>query len=65
MTDRLRDAYDPERFRAQGHQLIDSLADYLANMQHDPAPGVCSPGSCPTTGWKTGKLITKRPPMRK
>ncbi len=36
MTDCLRDAYDPERFRAQGHQLIDSLADYLANMQHDP-----------------------------
>ena len=36
MTELLRDAYDPERFRAQGHQLIDSLADYLANMQHDP-----------------------------
>ncbi len=40
MTDRLRDAYDPERFRAQGHQLIDSLADYLANMQHDPRTAV-------------------------
>ncbi len=40
MTDRLRHAYDPERFRAQGHQLIDSLADYLANMQNDPRGAV-------------------------
>ncbi len=40
MTDRLRDAYDPERFRAQGHQLIDSLTDYLTNMQHDPRTAV-------------------------
>ncbi len=40
MTDLLRDAYDPERFRAQGHQLIDSLADYLANMQHNPRMAV-------------------------
>jgi L-2,4-diaminobutyrate decarboxylase len=46
MTDRLRQAYDPERFREQGHQLIDSLADYLANMQHDPRIAVL-PGQSP------------------
>jgi L-2,4-diaminobutyrate decarboxylase len=27
---RLRDAFDPERFRAEGHRAIDLLADYLA-----------------------------------
>ena len=40
MTDLLRQAYDPETFRQQGHQLIDSLADYLANMQNDPRTAV-------------------------
>ncbi len=40
MTDLLRYAHDPERFRDQGHQLIDSLADYMANMQHDPRTAV-------------------------
>ena len=36
MPDLLHPAYDPETFRQQGHQLIDRLADYLANMQNDP-----------------------------
>ena len=40
MTDLLRQAYDPETFRQQGHQLIDSLADYLVNMQNDPRTAV-------------------------
>ena len=40
MTDLLRQAYDPEAFRQQGHQLVDSLADYLANMQSDPRMAV-------------------------
>ena len=40
MSDLLRSAYDPESFRQQGHQLIDSLADYLANMQEDPRAAV-------------------------
>lgn len=40
MTDLLRHAYDPECFREQGHHLIDSLADYLANMQNDPRVAV-------------------------
>ncbi|TAK40711.1 MAG: aminotransferase class I/II-fold pyridoxal phosphate-dependent enzyme [Saprospiraceae bacterium] len=32
MTDILAQAYDPEHFRWQGHQLVDHLADYLAGM---------------------------------
>ena len=40
MSDLLLSAYDPEAFRQQGHQLIDSLADYLANMQDNPRTAV-------------------------
>lgn len=29
----IRDAYDPERFRADGHRLIDALADQLSKWQ--------------------------------
>ena len=32
----LQQAYDPEQFRQQGHQLIDRLADYLSQMQQSP-----------------------------
>jgi len=32
-TSLLEDAYEPEKFRAMGHQLIDVLADYLASCQ--------------------------------
>jgi L-2,4-diaminobutyrate decarboxylase len=31
--DRVRAAFDPERFRAQGHALVDRLADYLARAE--------------------------------
>ena len=34
MTDLLAQAYDPGRFRQQGHQLIDLLADYFEKMLH-------------------------------
>lgn len=40
MIDLLQQAYDPETFRKQGHQLIDQLADYLKNMQNDPGIAV-------------------------
>ena len=40
MTDLLQQAYDPEQFRQQGHQLVDTLADYLAKMQNDPRGAV-------------------------
>ncbi|SDJ74835.1 L-2,4-diaminobutyrate decarboxylase [Catalinimonas alkaloidigena] len=33
MQDLLSQAYDPEAFRQQGHQLIDQLADYLAQAR--------------------------------
>ncbi len=34
MTNLISQAYDPEKFRQQGHQLVDKLANYLADMQH-------------------------------
>lgn len=40
MHDLLHQAYDAETFRAQGHQLIDQMADYLKNMQHEPGIAV-------------------------
>lgn len=43
-TSLLEDAYEPEKFRAMGHQLIDVLADYLATCQ---AGG----GTMPTNSW--------------
>lgn len=37
MSDLLAQAFDPENFRRQGHQLIDMLADYLQEVQSDTA----------------------------
>lgn len=31
MGDHLSNAYNPEQFRKQGHELIDQLADHLQN----------------------------------
>lgn len=39
MDSLLRRAFDPEFFRAQGHDLIDRLADYLRAQQSGNAPG--------------------------
>ena len=36
--DILQSAYDPEKFRALGHQLIDLLADHLATVQDRQVP---------------------------
>ncbi len=38
MDDALRSAFDPARFRADGHRLIDLLADYLARAQRREVP---------------------------
>ncbi len=35
---RLEQAYDPERFREQGHALVDQLADYLARARQRRMP---------------------------
>ncbi|MFP4088750.1 MAG: pyridoxal phosphate-dependent decarboxylase family protein [Cyclobacteriaceae bacterium] len=35
MSNLLAQAFDPENFRQQGHQLIDMLADYLQEVQSD------------------------------
>lgn len=43
-TSLLEDAYEPEKFRAMGHQLIDVLADYLASCQADRT-------TMPTNSW--------------
>ena len=47
MPNLLHSAYNSETFRQQGHQLIDSLADYLATMQNDPRMAVL-PWQSPT-----------------
>ncbi len=31
MTSRLKKAYDPEKFKVEGHQLIDTLSDYISS----------------------------------
>jgi L-2,4-diaminobutyrate decarboxylase len=38
MPDLLSQVYDPERFREQGHQLIDRLADYLRQVRQPGNP---------------------------
>jgi len=37
---RLREAFDPERFRALGHQVIDQLADHLAAAEGSQIPAL-------------------------
>ena len=38
LPEALRSAYDPERFRREGHALIDQLADYLRTVTRSQGP---------------------------
>jgi hypothetical protein len=37
MLESLHAAYDPERFRREGHTLVDALADHLLSCQAESA----------------------------
>mgnify|MGYP001055750476 CR=1 FL=1 len=40
-------AFDSENFRATGHELIDTLADYLKNLQNNPSETLVSKTQAP------------------
>ena len=40
MTHSIKDAFDPERFRADGHRVIDALADQLAAWHRGDGPAL-------------------------
>jgi len=54
MKDLLKEAYDPERFRELGHQLIDQLADHLSAAQagDDPRAIAWKPADAAYEYWK-------------
>ncbi|GAB3530046.1 lysine decarboxylase DesA [Pontibacter brevis] len=47
MKDKLKKAYDAERFRREGHQLIDIISDYLADATTDSAEARAIPWQDP------------------
>jgi len=52
---RLRDAFDPERFRAEGHRAIDLLADYLVRA-------LAGASDLPVLPWRPpGELVAQWP----
>ena len=70
LPETLRDAFDPERFRRDGHALIDQLADYLRSVCErngpvlpwaEPEANLTRwPGSFPEEpGTSLGELITR------
>jgi L-2,4-diaminobutyrate decarboxylase len=48
----LEDAFNPESFRKQGHQLVDQLADYLKTCRDNP-------GDLPALPWKSPQEMEK------
>ena len=38
MTDKLKELFDPDKFKDLGYRIVDLLADYLKNMNEENAP---------------------------
>jgi len=54
----LTDAFDPERFREQGHILVDRLADYLRDVKNGSGPvGTSTAPASPSPMMRTARRM--------